>query len=124
MTHTFRIPHEQPPTLNSLMRGKIKDRIRLSRDWETAITLACRGSGIPEATTKRRVTITVVLGYRQRGADPDAYFKAVGDGLVRCGRLKGDSRRHVEWMPVQYERGEWNGKTFVKETRIRLEDLP
>jgi Holliday junction resolvase RusA-like endonuclease len=95
------------------MRGKIRERIRLSKTWRLIVAHAWSGT---KATGKRRVTITIILGPRQRGADPDAYFKAVGDALVDCGALVDDSRKWVEWMPVRYDRGKNTG------CMIELED--
>lgn len=106
-----------PPTLNSLMRGKRRDRIRLSKEFRRAVGLAALADQIPRATGKRRVTITVILGPRQRGADPDAFFKSTGDALKHAGLLMDDDRHGVEWAPVQYERGEHPA------CRITLEDI-
>lgn len=102
-----------PPTLNQLMRGKLRIRMRLSRLWREVV--AEHWSGLP-AAGKRRVGITIVMGPGQRGADPDAYYKGTGDALVACGALRGDSKEWVQWKPVQYRRGEFS------ETFIELED--
>lgn len=96
----------QPPTLNQLMRGKLRNRMSLSGWWRAIVAAYWHG---PIAAGKRRVTITIILGPRQRGADPDAYFKAVGDALVRCGALADDCKEYVEWAPVVYERGKERG---------------
>ena len=104
--HRLEIP-AQPPTLNALMRGKLRDRMRLSRQWRDMVTILARyRDGIPPAACKRRVTLTIVLGPRQRGADPDAYQTATADALKSAGLLRDDSRRWVEWAPLRYERGE------------------
>jgi hypothetical protein len=87
--------------------------MRLTRTWRCVVAALWDG---PRATVRRRVTIVIVLGPRQRGADPDAYFKATGDALKDCGALVGDSKEWVEWLPVRYERGESAG------TIIELED--
>lgn len=109
---TVEIP-AHPPTLNQLMRGKLRSRMRLSKTWRCVVAAYWHG---PKATAKRRVRITIVLGYRQRGADPDAFFKATGDALKHCGALVDDSKEWVEWLPVRYEHGR-----EVK-TIIELED--
>jgi hypothetical protein len=102
----------QPPTLNQLMRGHIRTRIRLGKQFRAVVAGRWRG---PKATGKRRVSIEIVLGPRQRGADPDAFFKAVGDSLVKCGALKDDTRHGVEWGPVTYSRGPEQGTVIILE---------
>jgi hypothetical protein len=107
----------QPPTLNQLMRGTLRARMALGVAFRAVVAAACNGS-VPRAMGRRRVGITIVLGPRQRGADPDAYHKAVGDALESCGALRVDSRFGVEWAPVGYERGP------ERAARITLEDIP
>jgi hypothetical protein len=106
----------QPPTLNELTRGTFRARMRLGSRFGSIVFVACRGV-VPPATGKRRVGITIILGPRQKGADPDAYHKALGDALVRCWALRDDSRHWVEWLPVQYDRGPH------RKTVIVLEDI-
>lgn len=111
--YSLEIP-AHPPTLNQLMRGKLQSRMRLSKTWRSVVAALWDGT---KATSKRRVWITIILGPRQRGADPDAYFKATGDALVACGALVDDSKEWVEWLPVQYGRGK------SPRTIIELDDL-
>lgn len=100
-----------------LMRGTIKQRIRLERSWKNIVAVFAALDSIPRAEGKRRVRLVVTPGRGCRGADPDAYFKATGDALVACGLLKGDSKEWVEWSPVEYRKAEDSG------TMIMLEDL-
>jgi hypothetical protein len=104
-----------PPTLNSLMRGRLRCRMKLGRAWKSVAVKCCRDAGIPPARCKRRVRATVVLGPGQRGADPDAYQKALGDSLKAAGALKDDSRFWVEWWPVDYRRGDSAATVLVLE---------
>jgi hypothetical protein len=97
------------------MRGTRRQRIKLQRMFNLVVGVAYRDRG--QCRGLRRVTITIINGPGQRGADPDAYAKAVGDALVTCGALRNDSRFWVEWMPTRYERGAREG------SRIRLEDI-
>lgn len=102
--------------LNELLhsfRGRIG---RKRRDRELVAEWAAN-AGIPAATGKRRVRLTVVLAPRQRGGDPDGYQKSLGDALVHCGLLRNDSARWVEWTPIEYARGS-RERMFVE-----LEDL-
>lgn len=75
-------------------------------------------AGVPEAKGKRRVGLKIILGPRQRAADPDAYWKSTLDALVACKRLVNDSREWVELGAVEFGRGK------NKETVIELADLP
>jgi hypothetical protein len=45
-----------------------------------------------------------LLGPRQRGADPDAYWKSLLDALVHAGLLVDDSPKWCELGPVRFER--------------------
>jgi Holliday junction resolvase RusA-like endonuclease len=74
--------------------------------------------GVPPAAGKRRVSLTLTLAPRQRGADPDAYRKSLLDALTHAGMLLDDNRQGVELGPVQFIRGEH------KATAILLEDVP
>jgi hypothetical protein len=74
-------------------------------------------ANVPPAASKRRVSLLLTLGPRQRGGDPDAYWKSVLDGLVHCGALKNDTKEWVALGDVEYHRGP------QKATRITLEDV-
>lgn len=63
------------------------------------------GAHVPKAAGKRRVKLTIVLGPRQRGGDPDAYWKSTLDALARAGLILDDNRQGVELASVAYERG-------------------
>lgn len=72
---------------------------------------------IPAATTKRRVELTIVMGPRQRGGDPDCYWKSLLDALTACGLLVDDSRQWCETPPAVFERGP------IAATIITLSDI-
>lgn len=111
------IPGYQPVTLNSLMgcnpytihRKKQADKKKIAGEAVLA--------GIPKAWCRRAVALTIILGPRQRAADPDAFWKATLDSLVSCGLLVDDSRQWVRLGAVDFERGE-------RGTIIALEDIP
>lgn len=115
--YSVTIPNWHPTTLNALLgkhwgkRGKMK---RGDFDIIHYYFLNC-----PRATQKRRITLKIGLGKKQRGGDPDAYFKSLNDGLVKDGLLKNDSKEWVELAPVEYYRTK-DGKP---ETIIILEDI-
>jgi hypothetical protein len=107
----------QPCTLNEMIgrhpmvihRRKKKDR--------GVIAAAFLIARVPRATTKRRVTLTITLGPRQREHDDDNVWKSLLDACVFIGALVDDKPKWLERMPVQYERGE------RRSTRITLEDI-
>ena len=113
--HTFTFPGHPTP-LNKLLGDWRRAATRKKQDRRT-IGTAFKLVGIPLATGKRRVSLVIVLGPRQRGADPDGYFKSLLDALQACGALADDRRQCVELGPVSYERGP------AAETRVMLEDL-
>lgn len=111
--HEIIIQNWHPATINKLLNShfmvahKLKNRDKVEVRYSS--------NHVPKATTKRRVELIIELGKGQRAADPDAYFKSLGDALVNAGLLVNDSHKWVEWMPVKYERGK-------KKTTIRLYD--
>lgn len=113
--YTFSFPGHVA-RLNQLL-GDWRRAARLKARDRRIIGLAVLAAGIPRAAAKRRVSLTITLGPRQRGADPDAYFKSTLDSLVHCGMLKDDSRHWCELGPVSYSRGP------VAQTTITLEDI-
>lgn len=112
------IPRWHPRRLNELLAcrhwGK---RHRLKKADQNMVAAYCHQAGVPLAAGKRRVSLRITLGPRQRGADPDAYWKVLLDALVECGRLKDDSRQWCEVTPVEYDRGP------ERVTTITMEDV-
>lgn len=98
--------------LNKLLEGMRQKIVYKKKDRELVAEWAAN-AGIPGATGKRRVSMTVILAPRQRAGDPDAYQKSLGDALVQCGLLRQDSRQWVEWSPPKFARGE-EEKMFVE----------
>ena len=92
-----------------------KNQLKAGRHWavghrlkkfdKDVVALAVLGAGVPKAEGKRRVELTIVLGPRQRGCDPDAYWLSLLDALQACGAITGDSHDRVELAPVSYVRG-------------------
>lgn len=91
-------------TVNELLRS-VKARIRLKRRDRQWLALACRAAGVPRATGRRRVSLTLVYGPRARRHDPDGFWKSVLDALVKAGALKNDSPGWCELGEVLYVRG-------------------
>lgn len=112
---TFRVPDWMPTPLNKL----------LGTHWGTASKMkkgdrelvAFYGRGIPVATTKRRISLLVVLPPKKRACDPDAMNKSLWDAMVSCQLLRNDSHLWVEQGTIEFARG----KTLA--TFVTLEDV-
>lgn len=67
--------------------------------WQQWFVVARRNQDIPAGTAKRRVTITRLIGYRQREFDHDNLVggcKVVVDAMARAGLLVSDKPADVE----------------------------
>lgn len=115
-SNTIVIPGWKPPTLNSTMRGTIRDRIRHGKSCRRVIAAAALG--VARARTARRVTLSITFPNRRHLPDVDSFSKVVLDALVHAKMLLDDSYAFVEWMPPIYEIGD------RLETAILLEDIP
>jgi Holliday junction resolvase RusA-like endonuclease len=118
--HTLHIPRWHPAKVNQLYSGHWAVKSRLKAADRQMVALYAKQAKIPLAFGPRRVTLTILLKPRQRGGDPDAYWKSSLDALTHAGLLVDDNRQHVELAPVQYRR---SGETDWG-TLIHLEDLP
>ena len=114
-SYTISIPNWHPVRLNMLMAVHHMKAYRLKEADKEVV--AWYMSTVPPATTKRRLTLTIVLPPGRRGGDPSAYWKSLEDSLVSCKRLVNDSKEWVELAPVRYERGQ------APASIITLEDL-
>jgi hypothetical protein len=110
------IPAWHPAKLNELL-GHWAQRHRLKRGDRELVGYYARLAGIPLAVLPRRVSLRIILGPRERAADPDAYWKSLLDALVHCGGLVNDNRQSVELGTVEFHRGP------KRSTEITLEDL-
>lgn len=115
-SYSFFLPNYRPPSLNQLFAGKLRDRIRRKKECYEIIAGYFMQAKIPKATGKRRVDMEMHLSSRQRKADPDAIWKVLLDGLVRCGALVDDDVAHVQLGEVSYPRvGECGTKITLTE---------
>lgn len=120
------IPDWHPIRTNQLVGADWRTVYKLKKEqhflialsfWKASVPPADRTVNNRPAKVKRRVTLKIVLGPRQRGGDPDSYWKVLLDSLVKCHVLVDDRKEWVELAPVQYERGK------KSETIIMIEDL-
>jgi hypothetical protein len=116
-THRIEVPNWLPTPLNRLLGCHWGTRSRLKRADADLVAVYAMRAGVPRATSRRRVTLRLTLGPRQRAPDPDALWKSLLDGLVRAGLLVDDNYQGVELGEVIFERGP------EQSTRIVLEDL-
>lgn len=101
---TITIPNWHPMTINQLISTHWA--ISAKRKKVDCNLIRTYFHHLPAATKKRRVSLTIVLGKGQRGADVDAYFKVLLDGLVQSFQLVDDSKKWCELAPVKFERGD------------------
>lgn len=123
---TVEIPDWHPVRTNQLIGADWRSVYKLKKEQHFLVAMSFWRASVPPADRtvdgyptqrKRRVSLTIVLGPRQRGGDPDAYWKVLLDSLVKCHILVDDRKEWVELAPVQYERGK------KPATIIMLEDL-
>ena len=113
----FTIDDWHPTKLNALMSMPWPVRRKAKFGDAVRIADACRKAGVTGAIGPRALSVLILLGPGQRGADPDAYDKGLRDGLKRCGAIKDDNRQWLVPRPVLFERVPRLG------TAIILEDL-
>src|SRR4051794_30798006 len=99
------IPAWIPPTVNELLRGTRRDRIRLAKEARQLVGGYALQAQVPPASCKRRVRLVIILPRGRRFPDVDAPFKSTLDALVACGVLRNDSHVWAELAPVRYVRG-------------------
>jgi len=115
MIFSVTIPDWRPARINSLVGvhwAVAAKRKKLDRNL-----LSVYFQGKPKATTKRRVRLHIILTGRQKEADPDAQYKSLLDGLVKCGMLVDDSNQWCEITTPTYDRA------LQGSTTIMLEDV-
>ena len=117
MAWTITIPDFIPARVNDLYSGHWTKRRALKKNDAEIIGGYALKAGVPKATGKRRVSLTITLTPKMRGHDPDAFFKSVLDSLVHCCVLAEDNSRACELGPVTFERGK------RKQTVITVEDI-
>lgn len=117
-TWEIAIPRWRPATINELFHtGNHFSAARKKRIDRDIVAHYARAAGIPQAATKRRVSLEVTLAGRMKQVDPDSMWKSCLDALVACRMLVDDCPDHVELGPVVQVGGE------EKRTVIILEDL-
>jgi hypothetical protein len=110
------IPGWHPTRLNRLIGCHWATAARLKKADRRRVWVAVHEAQVTiPARCKRRVTLRITLAPKQRGADPDAFWKSTLDALVAAKALTDDNRQGVELMPVEYVRGGARMTTLVIE---------
>lgn len=104
----------RPTLINEMLR--VHWATRYKQKNKDRRTLEKHSKHIPQAKKKRRVELEIGLAGRQKECDPDAPWKNLLDGLVKCGLLIDDSAKWCEISPLTFTRGK-------KYTRIKLIDI-
>jgi hypothetical protein len=107
-----------PALSNRLLRTHWATRSRLLRCGAEALALDALSQGVPKATGKRRVSLTVLYNNESHRPDPDAFWKVTLDCLARAHLLLDDNPDACELGSVTYERAPRKGLI------ITLEDVP
>lgn len=109
------IPRWLPTRTNQLINSHWAIRNRLKKGDADIIAASVLGADVPRADCRRRVSLTITLGPGRRRPDPDAFWKTVLDGLVKCGALVNDSPVWCELGTVDVVRGEQDGTVIILE---------
>ena len=107
------IPGWQPPSLNRYLYRHWTETSKAKRDVIAVVGAACLAAGIPRATKRRRVSVSLTKkGHRP---DHDNITKALYDGLKACGAILDDGPDWCETGRYEVGRGELK-------TTLTLED--
>lgn len=102
-THRLVIDQWRPVFANELLKahwGTAAKRKRIDRQMVQVHALR---DGIPRATGRRRVRLTIAGPWR-RPPDPDAPLKSTLDALTAAGLLIDDSARWCQFDPPEFVR--------------------
>ncbi len=117
MTYTFSIPKYLPLSANELMRVHWSKRAKAVNDCAELVGAYSTIAQVPKATGRRRFTLKLILGPKNRRRDDDSSFKVCLDACVRCRLLVDDSPTWCELIPLQQEKGR------ARATVVTLVDL-
>jgi hypothetical protein len=115
--YTLELPRRHPATINQLMHS-VRGKIRLNKVDRNMIAGYVMAERIPRAGGKRRLSLYIILGKGQRGADADPYHNSLLEACKHAGLILDDSSRYVELAPMPF-----SPDPAVWGSVIRLEDL-
>lgn len=112
-----------PASMNERERAHWATRSRELNDITRELGYLALEQGVPQATTRRFVRVTIHKSLRSRVTDDpanrDSRAKAVLDALVKLGYLRDDSDAWLDWGGVV--EGE---RRHVKATIVTIRDMP
>ena len=117
------IPRWHPATKNQLRRG-VRARIRLKKADRAMLCAYAMAVKVPRAQGKRRISLHIVLGKGQRGADTDGYWDSLLDGCKHAGLIVDDSHQWVELAPVLFSRDPQQWGTVIEVVEISRFEAP
>lgn len=112
---SFHVPREiESGNAYVVNSGRSRWRYKADRNaWERDLIALKHAKRIPPALGKRRVTLTRIIGYRQRAFDRDNLatgFKSCVDAMVRCCLLVDDNAAGAE---IHYAQKKHDGLSGV-----------
>lgn len=114
-THVLTIDDWRPVGLNLLLRSHWAKRARLKRLDRETVAVYALALGVPKATGRRRVSVSVECC--KSPPDADNVLKSLLDALTHCGLVIDDSPAWCELGTVAVARGPRD------RTVVTLEDL-
>jgi Holliday junction resolvase RusA-like endonuclease len=110
--HTVKSGNHKPHNVGAARHQYRKER----EGWERTMAFLKYEHKVTQATSKRRVTLTRIIGHRQRAFDTDNLatgLKPCVDAMVRVGMLVNDDAAHAEIHRSQEKRGRSFGGLVV-----------
>lgn len=101
-----------PPTINELLKEKWR-AARLKKKCVEIMWKSCLEQNLVKASGKRMVSIIITTCKPGRRADPDAYYKATFDALVKCNMLVDDSSKWCDHVSTLITTGDKNKTTII-----------
>ena len=111
------IPNWRPATDNELINCHWRTKHKLKQSDAEMVACYARLADVPDAKSKRKVSLEITLCGRQKKTDKFAYCKSFLDGLVTARILVDDNDEFMEWGGVTWTRGR------ESQTVIVLEDV-
>lgn len=120
-TWTILIENWLPPLLNRSRGRHWSVGHKLTQQAAERLGWAKLAAGVPDATTRRRVAVTLILGPQSKKCDGDS-LKHFWDGCKHAHLIVDDSLEWLEAPPLAFERGPQKGTKIVIEDLAPLEE--
>ena len=120
-THRLVIADWTPSNLNSYQGKHWSAKAKAKQADRLMVQVAAHNAGIPPATSKRSLAITVTVTGRGRLPDGDNLLKGLLDSCTHAGLIVDDSQAWCEWSRPVVVRGKQRF-TVLEITDIERED--